>query len=92
MKLLTANSQVTEKEPPTDQWFLWVPGWFIHDVQIRRVEPQCSGRQAICHQIDPEELDRNQSLRKSKGCCQENTVSTQGKKRTIPNYFWPLLK
>lgn len=58
-KLLTANSQVTEEEPPADQWFLWVPGWFIHDVQIGGVEPQCSGRQAVCHQIDPEQLDRD---------------------------------
>lgn len=57
--LLTANSQVTEKQPPTDQRLLRVPGRFIHDVQIRGVEPQCGGRQAICHQIDPEQLDRN---------------------------------
>lgn len=52
--VLTANSQVTEKEPPADQWFFWVPGGFVHDVQVWRIEPQRSGRQTICHQIDPE--------------------------------------
>lgn len=51
--LLTSNCQVTEEEPPTDQWLLRVAGWFVHDIEIRRIKAQSSSRETIRHKVHP---------------------------------------
>lgn len=62
---LTSNGQVSEEEPARDEGFLRVTRGFLHDVQIWGVEAQSCGRETISHQVDPEQLDWNQSLREA---------------------------
>ena len=49
-----------------------LPWWFGHDVQVRGVEPEGGGGQAIGDQVDPQKLYRNQSLGQTKSGSQEN--------------------
>lgn len=72
---LTSYGQVSEEEPARDQCLLGVAGWFFHDIQIWWVEPEGGGREAVCHQVDPEKLDRDQSLGKAQSRSQEDAVS-----------------
>ena len=39
-----------------------LPWWFVHDVQVRGVEPEGGGGQAIGDQVDPQKLYGNQSF------------------------------
>lgn len=59
---LTSNGQVSEEEPARDERLLSVTRGFLHDVQVWGVEAQGCGREAISHQVDPEQLNWNQSL------------------------------
>lgn len=77
---LTANSQVSEEEPARNERFLGVAGGFTHDVQIGRVEAKSCSRETVCHQVNPQQLHRDQSLRESQSGGQENAVPVTGKK------------
>lgn len=59
---MTSNGQVSEEEPARDEGLLCVARGLFHDVQIWGVEAQGRGRETISHQVDPEQLNRNQSL------------------------------
>lgn len=72
--VLTSNGQVTEEEPAADQGLFGVARGFVHDVQVRRVEAQGSGREPIRHKVHPQQLNRNQSFRKTQGSSQEDTT------------------
>ncbi len=54
-----SDDQITEEKPPADQGLPAVTWWNPHDAMIRRIEAECGGRHAVCHQIHPEELDGN---------------------------------
>lgn len=82
--VLTSNSQVTEEEPATDEGLLGVAWWFVHDVQVGRVEAQGSGRQTIGHKVHPQQLHRNQSLRKTQGSSQEDATKKRSSYKIIP--------
>lgn len=56
---LTSNCQITEEKPPGDEGLLGIPRWFVHDVQIRRVEAQRCGRESVRYKVYPQQLDRN---------------------------------
>lgn len=75
---ITSNGQISEEEPARDERLFWVTGGFVHDVQVWRVKTQGSGRQAVCHQINPQKLDWNQSFRETQDGCQEDAGSTDG--------------
>lgn len=66
------NGEIAEEEPATDECFPGKTRGLIHDIDIRGVEPKSSGRQSICDQIDPEQLDRDKSLRKTQSSSKEN--------------------
>lgn len=76
---LTANSQVSEEEPAGNERFLGVAWWFTHDVQIWRVEAKSCSRKTVCHQINPEQLHRDQRLRESESSSQENAATVAQK-------------
>lgn len=73
----TSNGQVSEKEPARDEGLLWVPGRFVHDVQVRRVETQGGGRETIRYQVNPQQLHWNQSLGETQDGRQEDTGRRQ---------------
>lgn len=70
---LTSNSQIPEKKPATDESLTGVPRQLLHDVQIWWVEAKCCGREAICHQVHPEQLHRDQGFGQAQNCCEEDT-------------------
>lgn len=78
--LLTTNGHVSEKQPARDQGLLGGTWGFAHDVQIRGVEAQSSGGQTVSHQVDPQQLDGDKSLRETQGSSQEDT---EGLKKEI---------
>lgn len=41
-------------------------GSLLHNVQVWWVEAQGCGRQAICHQVHPEQLHRDQGFRQAR--------------------------
>lgn len=49
--------------------------YLVHDVQVRRVETKSGGRQTVSDQVDPQQLDRDQSLRQTQSGCQEDTAT-----------------
>lgn len=74
--LLTTNSHVSEEKPARDQGLLGGTWGLAHDVQVRGVEAQSGGGQTISDQVDPEQLDRDQSLGQTQSSSQEDTEQT----------------
>lgn len=70
----TTNGHVSEEQPAGDQGLLGRAGRLAHDVKIRGVEAQGSGGQTISHQVHPQQLDWDQSLRQTKSSGKENTM------------------
>lgn len=70
----TSNGQVSEEEPARDERLFGVAWRFVHDVQVWRVEAQSGGRKPISHQVDPQQLDRNQSFRETQDGCEEDAA------------------
>ena len=73
---LTSDGEVSEEEPPGDEGLAGVARGLAHDVQVRGVEAQGGGGQAVRHQVDPEQLDRDERLREAQGCRQEDAAQT----------------
>ena len=44
----------------------------LHDVEVRRVEAESSGGEAVGDKVDPEQLHWDQGLGKTQGGCQED--------------------
>lgn len=59
---MTSNRQVSEEEPARDEGLLGVARGLLHDVQIWGVEAQRRGGETVRHQVDPEQLNGDQSL------------------------------
>jgi len=76
--LLTANDHVSEEQPSGDEGLLGGTGKPAHDVQVGGVEAQGGGGQTVSHQVDPQQLDGDQSLGETQGSGQEDTGERQG--------------
>ena len=74
---LTSNGHVTEEEPSGDESLLGVAWWFLHDVQVRWVEAEGSGGEAVSHEVHPEQLYGNQGLWDAQGGRQEDAEITR---------------
>jgi len=57
------DRHVSEEQPATDQRLFGVAWRFVHDVQVGRIEAERRGRQTVRHQVDPEQLDRDECFR-----------------------------
>lgn len=66
------DGHVAEKQPTGDETFGSATRWFVHDVQVRGVEAEGSGRQTISYQVDPQELNRDQSFGQAKSSSQKD--------------------
>lgn len=70
--VLTSNGHVSEEQPSSDKTLVSLPGRPVHDVQVRGVESEGSGGQAVSDQVDPQQLHGNEGLRKTEGGSQED--------------------
>lgn len=70
---ITSDGQISEEKPARDERLLGIAWRLLHDVQIWRVEAEGSGRKAISYQVDPEQLNWDQSLRETQCSSQEDT-------------------
>lgn len=70
---IDSNDHVTEEKPLADKRFTAVPGRYTHNGMVGRIEAESGGRQTVRNEIDPQELDRNQSLRHAQKDCKEDT-------------------
>lgn len=77
VSVYTSNGQISKEEPARDEGLFGGAGGFAHDVQVRRVEAQCGGRQTVSHEVDPKKLDGDQSLRKTECSSQEDTEEVE---------------
>lgn len=74
---LTSNGQVSEEEPARDERLLSVSRGFLHDVQVWGVEAQGRGRETVSHQVDPEQLNWNQSLGEAQRRSQKDAIQAR---------------
>jgi len=70
---VAADRHIAEEQPTTDKRFFGVARRLVHDIQIWWIEAKRRGRQAVRHQVDPEQLDGDERLRHSQCCRQEYT-------------------
>lgn len=61
-----------EEEPARDKTFISLAGRFLHNVQVRGIESEGRSGQTVSDQVDPQQLDGDQSLGKTKSGSQEN--------------------
>lgn len=66
------DNHIPEKKPAANKRFIALPRGSSHNIMVRRVKGQSSGRQTIGYQVDPEKLHGNQSFRHTKGGSEEN--------------------
>merc|ERR1719331_1284967 len=66
------DGHVPEEQPGGDQGLVAATGGLVHDVQVRGVEGEGSGGQAVSDKVHPKELDRDESLREAKGSSEED--------------------
>ena len=59
---VASDRHVAEEQPAADERLFGVARRLVHDVQVGRVEAERGGRQAVRHQVDPQQLDGNQSF------------------------------
>ena len=69
---ISTNNKVAEEEPSRDEGVLDVARGLVHDVDVWWVEAEGCGRESVSDKVHPEELDRNKSLRETKGSSQED--------------------
>merc|ERR550539_1534517 len=70
---ISTNDHVSEEQPGSDEGLVGSPGWFVHDVQVGGVEGESSGGQTVSDQVDPQQLDGDESLGEAESGGQENT-------------------
>merc|ERR1711936_634815 len=66
------DGHIPEEQPGGDQGLVAATGGLVHDVQVRGVEGEGSGGQAVSDKVHPEKLDRDESLRKAEGSSEED--------------------
>lgn len=67
-----SDDHIPEEQPATNKRLVPLPRWSLHDIVVRRVKAQRSSREAVRHQVDPEKLHGDKSLRHSKRGRQED--------------------
>lgn len=60
---LTSDDEVTAEQPLGDQRLFGGAGGPRHDVQVGGVEAQSGCRETVGHQVDPQQLDGDESFR-----------------------------
>jgi len=75
--LLTTNNHISEEQPARDQGLLGGTWGLAHDVQIGGVEAQSGGGQTVSNQVDPQQLDGDESLGQTQSSGQEDTEREQ---------------
>mmetsp|Transcript_35412 Transcript_35412/g.67769 ORF Transcript_35412/g.67769 Transcript_35412/m.67769 type:complete len:286 (-) Transcript_35412:2175-3032(-) len=66
------DHQVSEEHPAVDDRLVHLAGSIFHDVRVWLVEPESGGRQAVRHQVHPEQLHGNQRLGHAHRCREED--------------------
>ena len=51
-----------KEHPARDEVIVLAPRRLLHDVPVRRVEAEGRDRQALGHQVDPQQLHRHEAL------------------------------
>ena len=74
---IATDRHVAEEEPVANERFPGAAWRLVHDLQVRRVEAERGGWQAVCYQIDPEQLDGDQSFGHTQSGSQEDTDDLQ---------------
>lgn len=78
----TSDGHVSEEEPAGDEGLFGRAGGFAHDVQVGRVEAQRGGGQTVSHQVDPQQLDGDQSLGQTQRGRQEDAERAGERKQS----------
>ena len=71
---VTSNGHISEEEQAADEWFVSSAGLLVHDIDVGGVEAESRGRQAVRHQVDPQQLNWDEGFRHTQGGCQEDTA------------------
>ena len=66
------NDHVAKEQPRTDEWFTTVPRRQAHDGVVGRVEAESCRRKTVRDEVDPQKLNRDESLGHSKKDSQED--------------------
>ncbi|GIX63258.1 glycosyltransferase family 2 protein [Babesia caballi] len=66
------NHNVPDESPHVNQFVVVVPGRLLHDLEVRRVEAERSGRQPVGDEVDPKQLHGHHALGDAHGRRQEN--------------------
>ena len=69
---VATDRHVAEEEPVADKRFLGAAWRLVHDLEVGRVEAERGRRETVRHQVDPEQLDRDESLRHAERSSQED--------------------
>jgi hypothetical protein len=69
---INTDNHVAEQQPTADESLVTAAGRALHNVMVWRVERQSSGGKTIGDKVNPQELDRNQSLGHAQGSSQED--------------------
>eukprot|EP00053_Salpingoeca_punica_P015069 m.137833 g.137833 ORF g.137833 m.137833 type:complete len:1067 (-) comp16613_c0_seq1:133-3333(-) len=59
---VAANDNVAEEQPAADELVVGAARRALHDVEVRRVEAEGCGRQAVCDQVDPQQLHGDEGV------------------------------
>lgn len=71
---ISTNNKVTEEQPARDQRLLGRPRRTTHDGRIGRVETESGSGKTIRDEVDPEELNGDESFGHAKEDCEEDAV------------------
>merc|ERR1711887_229415 len=66
------NGHVPEEQPGGDEGLVAATGGLVHDVQVRGVEGEGGGGQAVSDEVHPEQLDGDESLWEAEGSSEED--------------------
>jgi len=65
---VAADRHVAEEEPVADERLPGAARRLVHDLEVGRIEAESGGWETVRNQVDPEQLDGDQSFRHAKGC------------------------
>ena len=69
---VATDGHVSKEEPVADEGLFGIARWLVHDVQVRRIEAECRGRQTVGNQVHPEQLDGDEGFGHAEGGRQED--------------------
>lgn len=80
---VASNDKIAEEEPAGDKRIFDVARGLVHDVNVGRVEAKGCCRETVGDQVDPEKLNGNESLGKTKSSCQKDAVVCGDQNNTL---------